>query len=500
MDDVVIIGGGLGGLAAAVELGARGLRVRLLEAHATLGGKAGTVTVDGVTADTGPSVLTMPDVLDALLTAAGRTLSDHITLRPVDPGFRYVYPDGAVVDVYHAVGDTLDSVRSSLGADAAHELESFLAYSQRIWDAASPYFVYGPAPTLDRLAGLGLRDFAMLRHIDALRSMRGGIAAHVSNPHLRTLLARYATYNGSDPRSAPATLNCIAHVELALGGFGVDGGIFRIVEVLADTARSLGVRIHTGTRVAGIETENGRVSAVKTACGTVFPTSAVVANADAAHVGADLLSATDARRSAIDPEVPRSMSGWTALARAKRTGARVAHTVVFPEDYDAEFADIFDRRRPPAEPTVYLCAQEACHRRTGWADHEPVFAMINCPPEPAHGRTAQAEWDAVSARVHRRLVDQGHLAAEDAFVWTRSPTDLAVQYPGSRGAIYGASSNDMWSAFRRPANRIRRVGGLYMASGSAHPGGGMPLAMQSGRLAAEALLVDRGEPALATAG
>ena len=307
--------------------------------------------------------------------------------------------------------------------------------------------------------------------------------------HLRTLLARYATYNGSDPRVAPATLNCIAHVELALGGYGVEGGIGHMVDVLAEAARRVGVVVRTGSRVDRILTPKGRVGGVRTSDGCVFQAPLVVSNAEAAHTATDLLDGT--LRSGIDTVSPRSMSGWTGILRACRPGAdspRAPHTVWFPDDYDAEFADIFDRDRPPAAPTVYLCAQEACHGRTGWPTDEPVFAMVNTPPEPLHGPRAPEVWTDLSTRLHRHLVDRGAIQATDSFVWTRTPTQLARRFPGSRGALYGAASNDRFSAFRRPPNRIARVPGLFLATGSAHPGGGMPLALLSGRLAAEEAL------------
>ena len=423
--DAIVVGGGLGGLAASIVLGAQGRRTLLLEAAECLGGKAGTTTIDGVTVDTGPSVLTMPHTLLGLLRTAGLAPDDHIQLRAASPGFRYHFADDTVLDVHHAVGDTLDSVHATLGGQAARELEAFLAYSRRIWESAAPYFVEGPAPTLPNLLRLGPSDLLKVRHIDALRSMRTGIHSLVHHPHLRTLLARYATYNGSDPRVAPATLNCIAHVELALGGYGVEGGIGHMVDVLAEAARRVGVVVRTGSRVDRILTPKGRVGGVRTSDGCVFQAPLVVSNAEAAHTATDLLDGT--LRSGIDTVSPRSMSGWTGILRACRPGAdspRAPHTVWFPDDYDAEFADIFDRDRPPAAPTVYLCAQEACHGRTGWPTDEPVFAMVNTPPEPLHGPRAPEVWTDLSTRLHRHLVDRGAIQATDSFVWTRTPTQL----------------------------------------------------------------------------
>jgi phytoene dehydrogenase-like protein len=157
-----------------------------------------------------------------------------------------------------------------------------------------------------------------------------------------------------------------------------------------------------------------------------------------------------------------------------------------------EFADIFDRGIPPAEPTVYLCAQEACHGRTGWDSDEPLFVMANAPAEPAAGPRGAEAWSRLRDTVMWRLRTAGLVAEHDAPAWERTPTDLATEFPGSRGSIYGAASNSPLAAFRRPPNRVAGVRGLYLASGSAHPGGGVPLCVLSGEAAAGALLADRG--------
>ena len=491
MADVVVVGAGVGGLSAAVHLAARGLKVEVLEASDRPGGKLGIHVVDGVEVGTGPSVLTLPDTLDRALRAAGTSLEAELTLRAPEPAFRYLYPDGTALDVYPDPERTLASVEGTLGPEAAGELASFLAYAGRIWDAAAPHFVYGPTPSLGSLAGLGPGALASLLRIDPLRRMWGAIRGRVRSPHLRTLLARYATYNGSDVRRAPATLNCIAHVELSLGGYGVEGGMYGIARALERAAERLGVEFRYGTRVVRLTERSGGGWSVDTADGGVFLARAVVANADAAHVLGDLLPRSRGRPSTGD----RSMSGWTGIVRARRrTGAeaRVAHTVLFPERYLEEFADVFDRDRPPAEPTVYLCAQEACHGRAGWAEDEPVFVMANAPAEPAGGRRDPAVWEALRATVLRRLERAGLCAPGDELVWERTPGGLADAFPGSRGSIYGAASNSPFAAFRRPANRIPGARGVYLASGSAHPGGGVPLCILSGEAAARALLADLG--------
>ncbi len=486
---VLVVGAGIGGLAAALALAARGLPVRVLEAGPRPGGKAGFVDVDGVRIETGPSVLTLPEVFAGLFARAGLRLEDLVALRRLDPGFRYRYADGCVVEVAHDADDTLARVRSALGRTAEAELAAFLSYSRRIWEAAAPHFVLGPAPTWAAMAGLAVRHPRALLSVDPLRSMAAGIDRHVREPHLRMLLRRYATYNGSDPRSAPATLNCIAHVELSLGGYGVQGGIGALVQALADAIEARGGVIECDATVDRLLVAGRRATGVAMAGGEVRHARAIVVNADVGMLR--LGGLPDASRYLPAAAAP-SMSGWTGAVRAARRPDRLPHEVLFPADYDAEFSDIFDRDRPPAAPTVYLCAQERCHGLPGWADAEQVFVMANAPAEPVTGFRDPRAWAELESAVEQRIRMAGLWADGDAMVWRRTPTDLAAAFPGSRGAIYGAASNDRFAAFKRPPNRVAGLPGLYLASGSAHPGGGLPMVALSGLAAADCLIGDVG--------
>lgn len=487
--EVLVVGAGIGGLAAALALAARGLPVRVLEAGPRPGGKAGVIEVDGVVVETGPSVLTLPEIFADVFARAGLRLEDVIELRRLDPGFRYRYADGCVVDVAHDPDDTLARVRTALGPAAEAELAGFLAYTRRIWDAAAPHFVLGPAPTWAAMVGLALRHPRALLSVDSMRSMGTAIDRQVHDPHLRMLLRRYATYNGSDPRRAPATLNCIAHVELSLGGYGVQGGIHALVAALVAAIEARGGVVECDVAVERLLMDGHDVVGVAVTGGRPLRGRAVVVNADVGWLrGGALPSATRHLPAAGAP----SMSGWTAALRAARRADRLPHEVLFPADYDAEFADIFDRDRPPTAPTVYLCAQQRCHGLSGWADAEPVFVMANSPAEPATGSRPPEVWAALESAVERRIRAADLWSPGDALVWRRTPTELAAEFPGSRGAIYGAASNDRFAAFKRPPNRVRGVPGLYLASGSAHPGGGLPMVALSGLAAADCLTADLG--------
>lgn len=480
MADIVVIGAGMGGLASAIDLSAAGHRVTVLEAHGEAGGKVGRTLVEGVEFDTGPSVLTLPDVLADLFDHAGTSLQQELTLLSHEQTYGYRWPDGATLATYHDVERTLQSVAETFGPVAADQLSSFLAYARGIWEAAAPAFVLGDAPTFATALGLGLRSLGAMRRIDPMRRMSAAIERHVAEPHLRDVLSRYATYNGSDPRRAPATLNCIAHVELALGGYGIEGGMYELARALERVAVRHGAQFRYNSPVTRIIVRQGRVQGVETDSGE-HRADFVIANADVAHVFGKLLP--DASPEDHEP----SMSAWTGVVRARRR-QRAPHEVVFPETYRREFEDIFDHHRAPRDPTVYVCAQEPAHRRSGWTDHEPLFVMANAPPHLADDPSDVSD---LRDAALRKLIVAGVLDPDDTVVWQRAPADLAAQFPASSGAIYGAASNTLLAAFQRPSNRVDSPRGLYLASGSAHPGGGVPLCLLSGRAAARAVLEDQ---------
>lgn len=489
MAKAVIVGAGMGGLAAAISLSARpDWEITVVEAASRLGGKVGWERHDGVAFDTGPSLLTLPGVLEEVCRRGGCRMEDHLTLLRSTPAFRYDFFDGSTLDVAHTLEGTARNVGDTLGATAAREFRDFLEYARRIWEVAAPHFVWGSAPTMGSALKLGLSGLKKFRAVDPMRTMADAIDARISDRRLRDFFWRYATYNGSDPRRAPATLNCICWVEQGLGFWGVQGGMSELVSLLETMARRRGVEICVDRPVISI----GRGQEGFKIEGRDFELDAdsVVVNADIRHLVEQLAAP------GIDPDMSLnatpSMSAWTAVIRARRRSSaqRPAHRVIFADgDYAQEFADIFDHQRVPRRPAIYLCAREKAHRAIGWEDEEPLFVMLNMPAMTTD-ELHEADWTRLEERVLTRLRRLDHIDADDEVVWRRTPEGLAQRFPGSRGSLYGAASNGRWAAFERPSNRVDKVPGLYLASGSAHPGGGVPLSLQSGLQAVRELLAD----------
>lgn len=483
MSRVVVVGAGLGGLAAAARLAAAGHQVRVFERAPMVGGKLGILERDGFTFDTGPSLLTIPSLLSDLFSATGG--DGGLDVRAVDPACAYVFADGTELVLPHDPARVPAALDAALGAGAGAAWRRLHERSRRLWDLVGEPVLRRPV-TLGALVRMSARP-ADLRAVAPWRTIDGVGRRMLPDPRLRMWLNRYATYSGSDPRRTPAVLGVTAFVEQEFGAWYVRGGLRRIVEAVATRCVELGVDIVTGADVQAVTTAGGRVRGVRVD-GSDVPADAVVCNADAAALYDGLLpaAAAPAMRRRVR-RIPRSMAGFVLLLGLSGREPGPSHRVYFPADYDAEFDAIFGSRpRPVADPTVYVHAPDDPALRPD-DDSEGWFVMVNAP---AHDPLGGVDWDEPgrSERYTRLVLDT--LAARGAdvrdrirFAETITPADLQRRTGAPGGAIYGTASHGPRAALRRPANRSP-LPGLYLVGGSAHPGGGIPLVLMSAEIAA----------------
>ncbi len=501
MARVVVIGAGLGGLAAAARLSALGHRVIVCERSAVTGGKLGRFSRDGFSFDTGPSLLTLPAVYRDLFLATGGPLEDVLTPTPVDPVCHYRFADGTELDLPNVSRPRIAAAwDAALGGGAGADWTSFMERAARIWDATREPFL---ETALDRPRALlaQARRVADVRTIAPWRSLRGLGRQYLRHPHQRTFLDRYATYTGSDPRRAPAALATVPYVEQAFGAWYIPGGLGRLAGAVLDRARERGALVRTGAEVTQVLLDDGgRARGVRLAGGEELAADVVVANADATHLYRDLVPgpAAEAARAALRRTHP-SLSGFVLLLALRgRTPGLAHHTVLFGQDYDDEFDSVFGTGphrlsgpRPAPDPTIYVSAPDDPALRPD-ADSEAWFVLVNAPRHVAHGPTGPAagralgrdrgiDWaatdlaDSYADRVLALMASRG-LDVRDRLLWReiRTPADLERDTRSVGGSIYGTSSNGARSAFLRPANRSP-IPGLFLVGGSAHPGGGIPL-------------------------
>jgi 1-hydroxycarotenoid 3,4-desaturase len=504
---VVIIGAGIGGLSAALDLTSAGLHVTVLERAAAPGGKMRQLEPGGTAMDAGPTVFTMRHVFEALFARAGANFDDHVTLTPLDILARHGWADGARLDLFAGVDASAEAIGDFAGKVEAERFRAFSDETRAIYNLLDHSFMRAEKPGMLGLATNmvrgGLRNPLDMLKLRPFETMWAALGRSFSDLRLRQLFGRYATYCGSSPFAAPATLMLIAHAEQA-GVWSVKGGMHALARAICDLATGGGARFCFNAHVARIRTSGSGVEAVELADGEVVPASAVIFNGDYAALGTGMLgpeitgSVPQARRNR------RSLSAIVSCRLAETAGfPLIRHNVFFSSDYPSEFADIFGKSLVPTEPTVYVCAQDRDdHGLANPATEERLLCLVNAPADGDSHDYSEMEIAQCEDRAARLMARCG-LTLKPGVAITTTPTGFNQLFPATGGGLYGQASHGWQASFLRPGSRTR-IPGLYLAGGSAHPGPGVPMAAMSGMRAAGSVLEDltsqRPLPKVATAG
>ena len=491
-DRVLVIGAGMGGLAAAIRLAAAGRDVTLLEAHGWPGGKMRTVPSAAGLVDAGPTVLTLRDVLDELFEAAGAALEAHVTLDRLPILARHFWSDGARLDLHADSETSAEAIADAFGARARAEFQRFDAETRALFDGFDAPIMRRPRPSALGAARAVLARPGLLPWLVPGRSLNAMLAARFTEPRLRQLFGRYATYVGGNPSLAPAVLGLIWQAEAA-GVWAVRGGMAQLAQALAAVFEGLGGTLRLNAPVARILSDGGAVTGVALADGEALTAGQVVFNGDPAAL--PHLLDTPRRAPARRQVRPRSLSAqvWTFAAKVQPQGlgaqALAYHSVFFADDPAQEFGPLAQGRVPKA-PTVYVCAQD---RATGTPTGTPTGAerfqfILNAPPHTGSESSCPIDPFPRLARFGLHLSPEPSPQAPPQAL-TR-PRDFAALFPHSQGALYGLSPDGALATFLRPGARTK-LRGLYLAGGGAHPGAGVPMALISGGHAARAAMADR---------
>lgn len=485
---VVVVGAGMAGLSAALALAAHGVEVTVIERSDRPGGKMRQVKLGGQLIDSGPTVFTMRWIFDELFDQLGERLENHVVLQPLNVLARHAWTDGSQLDLFADQERTADAIGGFAGRADADGFRTFSADAKKIFDVLKAPFICAPAPSMTALLrSSGFRDLTAIKPFQTLWKALGG---YFNDPRLQQLFGRYATYCGSSPFDAPATLMLVAHVESA-GVWLVGGGMHRLATALAQLAMRCGVRFQYGAEVSRIVIEQGHVAGVSLANGERIEAGSVVATADVAALALGLFGRDAARAGASVPDKARSLSAMTWSCVAKPNGfPLLRHSVFFSRDYRREFDSIFGQRQMPDEPTVYVCAQDRGEGAAMPDGHERLFILANAPAIGDRHRFEPAEISECARRTFGMLERCGlDIRTTPELTEVTTPTDFNRMFPGTGGALYGRSSHGWMASFQRPGARTK-LPGLYLAGGSAHPGPGVPMAALSGRMAAESLIED----------
>ncbi|CCG98096.1 phytoene desaturase [Fibrella aestuarina BUZ 2] len=482
-----IIGAGIAGIASSIRLAIQGYDVEVFEANAYPGGKLSSfeqIAPDGgvYRFDAGPSLFTMPQLVDELFKLAGRNPADYFQYSRLDETCRYFWDDHTRLTAWADHARFAAEIESVLGEPGQHLLDH-LQDSAFKYDVTEKLFLHKSLHRLGTWLGRDAwRGYASLPKLGVFGTMNKANERRFRHPKLVQLFNRYATYNGSDPYQTPATLNIIPHLEYNIGAFFPTGGMVNITNSLVRLAQDLGVQFRFNTKVEEVITDGKRVVGLRvpTADGLV-KADLLVSNMDVVNTFRKLLP--NAKQPERILRQPKSSSGLIFYWGINRTFDELGlHNILFSNNYREEFAQLFGQNQLYDDPTIYLNITSKLKPDDAPPGRENWFILLNAP-----NNTGQ-DWDAIINRARQNVirklshtlgVDVGTLIETESIL---DPRSIEARTSSSQGALYGNSSNNRFAAFLRHANFSHEFDNLYFVGGSVHPGGGIPLCLLSAKI------------------
>lgn len=484
---ILVIGAGLGGLAAAIRLARAGHAVEVWEKNGAPGGKLKEMRIEGFRWDTGPSLLTMPHVLSDLFASAGERMEDHLTLVRLDSACRYFWTNGKVID-------------EDAKFWARPDVTGFLEYARGIYELSGEAYLNHPPRDFWRALKPG--NLGKLRHLGkvaTMRTMAAEVERRFTNPHIRQIFLRFATYNGSSPYLTPATFNIIPYVEARFGAWYVHGGMAKIAEALAALAGRNGVKFRFNT--TAIDWNNNEATAQD---GTRSKADFLVCNGDVlsalgGHRQGTKLPAEGqptgflarligpiGRKKLLTP--PLSTSGFILFLGVRGRDPGLAHhNIFFSDHYPYEFNEIHLHKLSPTEPTIYISISSRTDPGHAPPGHDNYFVLVNVPARDPKLPWTKSETLGYRDVVLKRLAQFGIENLPKRIVTERifTPSDFATRDLAHHGALYGWASHAIQTSLFRPPLRAPGTKNVFFAGGTTHPGGGIPLVLLSGKMVAE---------------
>lgn len=492
-DQTVVIGSGLGGLAAACTLAARGHRVTVVERNEWLGGKAAVLERDGYRFDMGPTILTLPSVLRRIFAESGRDIDDYLNLIRIDPQWRCFFSDGTHFDLVESSEQMKASLREYTGDDQSGiGFEKFMKVSERLHDVSDRFFFWksvgGIRDTMNLKESFSLKVLSDVLSLRFGRTVAGLVRSNIPDARIAQMVDHFTQYVGSSPEASPAVLCGIAHMQTTEGIWYPMSGTRAVPDAMIALASDLGVEFVTGKQVVRIRTAGAQVTAVELDSGEVIECSTVVSNSDVVRTHDELLGEKTAKRFRGRRHYEPACSGVVLyLGLTKKYEHLLHHNFVFSEDPHEEFDYIYRKGQPAPDPSCYVCAPSITEPSVAPNGGEALYVLVHTPYlRPGH------DWKQMLPEYRKAIIRklQSVGAMEDIeerilFEETLTPEDIDRRYHVLNGAIYGIASHGRFTGAFKPANRSPDVRGLYFAGGAAHPGPGMPMVMMSGWIAAD---------------
>jgi phytoene desaturase len=477
---VAIIGSGVGGMSTAIRLAKLGLEVTVFEANAFSGGKINELRLGGYRFDRGPSVFTEPELLDELVDLVG---DNKITFdyQYLAESCRYFFSDGQLVVLPSGREKVAQTMSAELG-EQGKKVDEFLRKMEQNYKAVYPVFI---AASLHRTSHWLNKHvphaLSRLTKYGLLKSMNAVNENQFKNPKTVQIFNRLATYNGSDPYQTPGMLNIISHLEMNQGPALPKGGMVSISHTLRKLAEAEGVKVRVSEKVEEILLENKRVSGIRTNKAHFFPADIVVSNMDVHFTYEKLLPNVSQPKENLNQEKSSSaiVFYWGIKSVFPSLGV---HNIFFSNDYKAEFEHIFASKTMSGDATIYVHITSKVESDDAPPNGENWFVMVNAPINTGQN------WDEIIQKTKSSILrklsesleqDIAELIEEESIM---DPRNLEGMYFGKQGSIYGNASNNRMAAFYRHPNFSKEIKGLYFAGVTVHPGGGIPLALNSAKI------------------
>lgn len=480
--EAIVIGSGIAGIASAIRLIMKGYHVSVFEANAYPGGKLTTIQLGDYRFDAGPSLFTLPYLVDELFELAGKNPRDYFNYRKLEMLCHYFYEDGTVLHTHADQQKLLEEVAQKLQINPT-PLKEYLDHSSYIFERTRHSFLERSLHKFNTYISLDiLKTVSSMRKLHLFETMHAVNKKSLEHPKLVQLFDRYATYNGSNPYKAPGVLNSIPHLEFGIGSYFPTEGMHHILTACMKLAEELGVKFHFNERVEKIRIADKKVTGIETSCGS-YPANLVISNCDVKQSYNNLMPGQKVPKKTMEQE-PSSSALIFYWGIGKSFPELDVHNILFSDDYKKEFESIFGESTVSNDPTVYIHISSKVVPNDAPEGKENWFVMINVPSDQGQ------DWEKLRLKVRKQVIEKinrllktdiGSLIEEEDYL---DPPRISERTNSFAGALYGASSNDRMAAFFRHPN-FSKINGLYFAGGSVHPGGGIPLCLLSAKITTE---------------
>ncbi len=483
----VVIGSGIAGLSAAIRLANKGYDVSVYESNSEVGGKLSQLALGKYRFDCGPSLFTMPELFEELFDECKKNFSDYLKYKKLDTITNYFYEDGTRFKSYSS-NEKFAQELHRLALIEEKTVIEYLNKSRKSYKLTKHVFLENSLHKMKTFLNLKtLISLIQLYKLPLFGSLNSFNKKKIENPKIVQYFNRFATYNGSNPYKAPSLLSLIPHLEHNIGAFYPTGGMFQIAMSLKKLANDLGVKFEFNCKVTEIIIEGNRAIGINVNS-EFIATDAVFSNMDIYQTYKKLLPNLIMPNNVKYEE--KSSSGivffWGIKKEFKELGL---HNIFFASNYEEEFHKIFNEYSISEDPTIYINITSKYSIEDAPLNCENWFVMINAP----HNDGTQ-DWDLMVEKARKNIVHKLNRILKvniEDFIEVESvldPRKIEINTSSFGGSLYGSASNSKWAAFLRHKNFSNKVRNLYFCGGSVHPGGGIPLAMLSGKIAVDCLV------------